>query len=1320
MRALIYHLRIKRMILPAALAALCATCDASRAVAPPYVEPVVMSFSGDTMVVVGSTVAPTVTAELGGEPVTNARFRFISADTSILAMTPRQDSIAGRRRGCTILTIRLENSLLGANAPSLAQRMCAVVAELTPDPSSLIFESIGATATLRISAVDGAGQPMPAVPVQWESADTTIAGVSTDGRVTARGAGSAEIRATVDNVTVAIPVSVAQRLVRFTFSPSSVVLDAFSAETTTVATGRDSLGYAVPTTVEIWESRDTNFVAVSATGLMAARANGVTYVLGRRDAVVDSLRVEVRQKATSVVISSVSGLAINSLGDELLLSGRGFDRLNHAILDLAPTWTSLAPAVAEVLPDRGLVSGLSIGSADIVASLDGVRDTATVTVDNVPVSLEILPNGATLTSLGDQVTLSVIALNGRGASIPDPPIAWSATNLQVISLSAAGEVTAIEVGQSAVIAVTGDIADTIQITVENKPASLSIIPDAHTFPYLGDTLSPAVDIRNARGDPLPRTSVTWTSEDPTIASVTTNGGVITARAAGETYVRASYESLRDSLLITVQNYPASLELDATLDTLTALGQELTYTATVRNARGDLMTDEPEWRSTNTAVATVTASGTMTGVGYGTAQIIASADPVADTVVVVVVNPRTIHVDNSVVVSPRFGTRKRPFGSVQHGVDMADAFDTVLVQPGASPYSETVALIRRVTLLGDSSAFVTSGRDPLRLPVISHDTGTAAIIVDVRAPVTIRYMAVLHSVDGPAIDVYEADAILEYVYVNPGVTGLRIGRGILLRNVINSASIRNSAVTAVSGYGLRMDNVRNGRVTGVELTAIGAWAGESGAGIHVSGGEGNLVELSRIRGTAGPHILSESSSGLRVSDNDLAGRHQVIRLVGATGATEISRNTLDLSRQPEDPGVAGSETDGRSGLEIRSSSGVTVLGNTFREPGTSLMDAIRLIDSRAPGGAAVLLQENVFHRGRHHVRSEQSSWSMVRSRSDSAVLPISATNADTITLVDDTLRAVVGGRCLVVTGAASAAVVSRGLFEQCSPSTVSVGEPAISVIATNSSLDVTGTRFVGQHQTAIRFSGRRLSVRSSAVRRTQPGTATSFSASGVIDATGDTISVAGTSIAGHAMLPGLSVNGGAIQLDSNRVTRNATGVRVGAWVSIRLLDNDVFDNSLAGLVNATSSGMSAPGNWWGDGLGPRRSEEPTAVGDSIIGNATVDPFRTDPLTPGAGTAELLKVRGDGQSAARGDILPLPLTVRVLDGEGRPVAGVAVTFEVTNNNSLFVAPSSGSTIVVTSDASGLARATLRLGNSNEPTVVEVRAAGATSVTFTATPL
>lgn len=84
------------------------------------------------------------------------------------------------------------------------------------------------------------------------------------------------------------------------------------------------------------------------------------------------------------------------------------------------------------------------------------------------------------------------------------------------------------------------------------------------------------------------------------------------------------------------------------------------------------------------------------------------------------------------------------------------------------------------------------------------------------------------------------------------------------------------------------------------------------------------------------------------------------------------------------------------------------------------------------------------------------------------------------------------------------------------------------------------------------------------------------------------------------------------------------------------------------------------------------------------------------------AALLEIRGDGQAATIGDVLPEPFVVQVLDRAGDPVADHPVTFtiEQTQGDGAVIGASSGAgssrQIVVLTDAGGLARAFLTLGD------------------------
>ena len=78
-------------------------------------------------------------------------------------------------------------------------------------------------------------------------------------------------------------------------------------------------------------------------------------------------------------------------------------------------------------------------------------------------------------------------------------------------------------------------------------------------------------------------------------------------------------------------------------------------------------------------------------------------------------------------------------------------------------------------------------------------------------------------------------------------------------------------------------------------------------------------------------------------------------------------------------------------------------------------------------------------------------------------------------------------------------------------------------------------------------------------------------------------------------------------------------------------------------------------------------------------------------------------GDGQAGRAGAVLPGPLRVIVTDG-GKPVAGTAVTWQVVSGGGS-VSPATGS-----SDASGIATATVTLGSAAGEMKLRANAAGA----------
>jgi hypothetical protein len=755
-------------------------------------------------------------------------------------------------------------------------------------------------------------------------------------------------------------------------------------------------------------------------------------------------------------------------------------------------------------------------------------------------------------------------------------------------------------------------------------------------------------------------------------------------------VKAFANGRRDSLLVLVRNLPAVVIVVPAADTLTKPGQQVTYTAEVRNSRGAPIANYPTvWRSDNTGVATVSSSGTVTTNALGDASIIAEAGLAADTVALAVRNLTVLHVDNASAAVPHVGTRARPFVTINAAVADATIGDTIAVRPGTQRYVESVVVGGQLSIIGSDSAYRANGNNPSLLPTISHESGAAAIVVTAGASLLVRNMTVRHVLDGPAVDADGAGVRIENVHVNPGQT-FRVGRGFKIANA-TGAVIADSRINAVVGYGILLSNVGSGLVSRVQVTGVDSVLGANGEGIRIYGGTGNTIEHTAVRATVGSRILIDSTSGARITADTLAGRHRLLRVNAASGATVIANNVFTLTQQAGDVPSGGSSVDGRAALEIIASGGISVSDNSFTETGTSAMDAVRMIDARGNGGVA--FSSNRFRGGRYHLRSERSTWSLTSSLSEDAMRSIVASEADTITMTSDTLRNGLGRGCIDVRGSSSLSVVD-GWMASCTAATADTGMAAITVDGVGATLGVRGTRFTGPNETAIAFNGASLMVQNVTLSGAGTRTVPVMRWGAAITGTASAAEVTGSLIVDYRALTGVSLSAPVVRVENNRFWRSRRGLELAQWTTPTIANNDFADHEVAALVNAEALLLTTATNWWGDGRGPRRAALIDAAGDSVVGAVDFGTPSATPYFPGAaGSQDSIRiVRGNNQTAPRNSPLPLRFTVRVLDIEVRPVSGVTVQFRILSGSGNL--EGSGSVNRV-SDASGLAEARLTFG-------------------------
>ena len=404
--------------------------------------------------------------------------------------------------------------------------------------TSLALET-GNTANL-IATVEPAGA---VGSVSWSSSNDAIASVA-DGVVTAKSAGSATITAKISTFSATCTVTVSDPYVKV----ASVELDKTSLELVegdaAQLTATVKPDNATDKTVT-WKSSDTKVATVSASGEVVAVAEGKATITAAAGDASASCEVAVAKKVIAVESISLNETALElTEGETATLTATV---LPENATDKTVTWTSDTPAVATVAD--GVVTAVAEGTAKITAKAGDASVLCTVTVKKKVIAVESVtldPTSLELT-VGGTAALTATVLPENAT---DKTVTWSCDNTAVATV-ADGVVTAVAEGTAKVTAHAGDASAVCTVTVKADVVKVTeiTISEADFSLAVGETktLTATVKPENASDK-----TVTWTSDQPGIASVNSNG-VVTAVAAGNAKitVKANGGDVSDFVNVTV-------------------------------------------------------------------------------------------------------------------------------------------------------------------------------------------------------------------------------------------------------------------------------------------------------------------------------------------------------------------------------------------------------------------------------------------------------------------------------------------------------------------------------------------------------------------------------------------------------------------------------------------------------------------------------------------------------------------------------------------------------------------------------------------------
>lgn len=195
-----------------------------------------------------------------------------------------------------------------------------------------------------------------------------------------------------------------------------------------------------------------------------------------------------------------------------------------------------------------------------------------------------------------------------------PLTRWETSDAAIVTVDENGAVSAVGAGTARITAFCGDVSASCDITVLICASGLFF--DAEQYEMtVGQELTPTLGT-----DPENATErFTWTSSDEAVVTVSENG-VVTAHTGGAVTISATGRYASASCTIHVSVPASGVVLNRTELPLT-VGQSAALMAAVLPEEASDKT--VAWYSSDTAIATVGADGTVQAVSAGTATITAS-------------------------------------------------------------------------------------------------------------------------------------------------------------------------------------------------------------------------------------------------------------------------------------------------------------------------------------------------------------------------------------------------------------------------------------------------------------------------------------------------------------------------------------------------------------------------------------------------------------------------------------------------------------------------------------------------------------------------
>lgn len=281
------------------------------------------------------------------------------------------------------------------------------------------------------------------------------------------------------------------------------------------------------------------------------------------------------------------------------------------------SWQSSNSAIFTI-DSQGNINAVGVGEATLTVTATELNLSATSKIIVLPInasSVSIKPNPVEIL-LGETLQLEGTVLP---ENTTDKTIAWKSEDEKIVTINEKGEIKAVGIGKTKVIATSGNVSGTCEVAVNPiKVEKVTLNVNKLTL-KIGDTndLTATIEPANATDK-----TVTWTSNNDQVATVS-DKGLVTAVKEGKATITATAGSASASCEVTVE--PINVTGISISNQNLELEVEQTATLTATVSPSNATNKKIVWTSSNNQIATVDVNGVVKGVTVGTTKIEAKTE-----------------------------------------------------------------------------------------------------------------------------------------------------------------------------------------------------------------------------------------------------------------------------------------------------------------------------------------------------------------------------------------------------------------------------------------------------------------------------------------------------------------------------------------------------------------------------------------------------------------------------------------------------------------------------------------------------------------------